>query len=117
MFGEGKQERAERDVRGLGREEVKRRKGSGNAERMSERRAGGGGGGGVGKGGGGGGGGDFGPLFKTFPWKSLTKNKGKAHIYQDVLVMGSMYVIKYRILIEILDFGRKVRFTVKDPEY
>ena len=29
-------------------------------------------------------------------WKSLTKNKGKAHIYQDVLVMGSIYVIKSR---------------------
>ena len=39
---------------------------------------------------------DLGPFIKTFPWKSLTKNKGKAHIYQDVLVMGSIYVINYR---------------------
>ncbi len=29
-----------------------------------------------------------------FAWKSLTKTKGKAYIYQDVLVMGSVYVIK-----------------------
>ena len=39
---------------------------------------------------------DLGPFLKTFPWKSLTKNKGKAHIYQDGLVMGSIYVIKSR---------------------
>ena len=38
----------------------------------------------------------LGPVIKTFAWKSLTKNKGKAHIYQDVLVMGSIYVIKSR---------------------
>ena len=37
---------------------------------------------------------DYRPVKKTFAWKSLTKNKGKAHIYQDVLVMGSIYVIK-----------------------
>ncbi len=36
---------------------------------------------------------DLGPFFKTFLWKSLTKNKGTACIYQDVLVMGSIYVI------------------------
>ncbi len=29
---------------------------------------------------------DLGPFIKTFPWKALTKNKGKAHIYEDVLV-------------------------------
>ena len=34
----------------------------------------------------------LGPVIKTFALKSLTKNKGKAHIYQDVLVMGSIYV-------------------------
>ena len=34
---------------------------------------------------------DLGPFLKTFPWKSLTKNKGKAHIYPDVLIMGSIY--------------------------
>ncbi len=39
---------------------------------------------------------DYRPVKKAFAWKSLTKNKGKAHIYQDVLVMGSIYVIKYR---------------------
>ena len=33
-------------------------------------------------------GGDLGSFLKTFPWKSLTKHKGKAHICQDVLVMG-----------------------------
>ncbi len=38
---------------------------------------------------------DVGPFFKTCPWKSLTKNKGKAHIYQDISVMGSIYVRKY----------------------
>ena len=57
-----------------------------------------------------------GPVIKTFAWKSLTENKGKAHIYQDVLVMGSIYVIKSIILIGILDFVRKVRFTIEDPE-
>ncbi len=40
-------------------------------------------------------GGGLGAFFKTFPSKSLTENKGKAHIYQDVLVMGSIYVIKH----------------------
>ena len=59
---------------------------------------------------------DLGPFLKTFPWKSLTKNKGKAHIYQDVLVMGSIYVIKSRILMEIVDLGKKVRFAIKDSE-
>ena len=34
---------------------------------------------------------DLGAFVKTFPWKSLTKNKGKADIYPDVLVMGSIY--------------------------
>ena len=56
-----------------------------------------------------------GPVPKTFAWKSLTKNKGKAHIYQDVLVMGSIYVIKSRIFIEIVDFGKKARFANQDP--
>ena len=39
---------------------------------------------------------DLGPVVKTFPWKSLTKIKGEAHIYQDILVMGSIYVMKSR---------------------
>ncbi len=38
----------------------------------------------------------LGPVIKTFAWKSLTKNKGKAHIYEDVFVMGSIYVMKSR---------------------
>ena len=29
--------------------------------------------------------------------------------------MGSIYVIKSRILIEILDLGQKVRFAMEDP--
>ncbi len=37
---------------------------------------------------------NFGAFLKTFAWKSPTKNKGKAHIYQDVLV-GSIYVITH----------------------
>ena len=37
------------------------------------------------------GGDDYRPFSKTFPWKSLTKNEGTACIYQDVLVMGSIY--------------------------
>ena len=45
----------------------------------------------------------LGPFLKTFPWKSLTKNKGKAHIYQDVLVLGSIYVIKYRFYYDYLE--------------
>ena len=45
---------------------------------------------------------DFGPFLKTFPWKSLTKNKGEAHIYPDVLVMGPIYKGKSR-------FSRKSR--------
>ncbi len=36
---------------------------------------------------------DSGTFIETFPWKSLPKNKSKAHIYQDVLVMGFIYVI------------------------
>ena len=35
-------------------------------------------------------------FIKTFPWKSLTKNKVKGHIYLDKFVMGSIYVMKYR---------------------
>ena len=31
----------------------------------------------------------------TSAFKSLTQNEGKAHIYPDVLVMGSIYVINY----------------------
>ena len=58
---------------------------------------------------------DLGPFFKTFPWKSLTKNKGTACIYQDVLVMGSIYVIKYRFLGKIVDLGPKARVAIKDP--
>ena len=48
----------------------------------------------------------------TFAWKSLPKKKGKAHIYQDVLVMGSIYVIKYvdwKIMISAI----KVRVVTK----
>ena len=48
---------------------------------------------------------DYRPFSKTFPWKSLTKNKGTARIYQDVLLMGSIYVIKSMILVEHVDFS------------
>ena len=41
-------------------------------------------------------------FIKTFSWKSLTKNKVKGHIYQDIPLTGSIYVIKYR-------FSRKSR--------
>ncbi len=58
---------------------------------------------------------DLGFFLKTFPWMFLTKNKGKAHIYQDVLVMGSIYVTKYIILIGIVDLGPQHRFAIKDP--
>ncbi len=49
------------------------------------------------------------PFVMTSAWKSLTKNKGEAHIYRDVLVMGSIYVIKSMILLEIVDFGQTFR--------
>ena len=43
------------------------------------------------------------------------KNKGKAHTSQDVLVIGSVYVITYWICLEVVDLGKKARFAVKDP--
>ncbi len=30
--------------------------------------------------------------------------------------MGSIYVIKYQILVEIVDLGQKAPFAIKDPE-
>ena len=38
-----------------------------------------------------------GAFIKTFPGKSLTKIKGKDHIYLDKFAMGSVYVIKSKI--------------------
>ena len=37
-------------------------------------------------------------------------------MYLEILVTGSIYVIKYRFLEEIVDLGQKARFTIKDPE-
>ena len=50
----------------------------------------------------------FDTFIKTFSWKSLTKNKVKGHIYQDKLVMGSIYVIRYRFSRK----SRKIRISI-----
>ncbi len=44
-------------------------------------------------------------LVKRMPaWKSLTKNQGKAHIYQDVLVLGPIYATTSLVLVEHIYF-------------
>ncbi len=42
----------------------------------------------------------LGTFMKTIRWKSKMENTVKHHIYLDTFVMGSIYVIKYLILVK-----------------
>ncbi len=57
----------------------------------------------------------FGFVNIAMSWNSKGRNLNRARVYQGISATGSIYVIKYRCLMEFVDFARKVRFTIKDP--
>ena len=56
-----------------------------------------------------------GAVMRTFAWKCLPKMKVRLISIRAYILMGSIYVMKYNILIATIDFCRKVSFTIKDP--
>ena len=59
----------------------------------------------------------FPTFIHTFLGKSLTKIKGKDHIYLDKSVMGSIYVITYKISVEIPKVKNKIQPNYNYPRF